>query len=85
MTPSPNPFQTLPPQRVLVTGGTGFIGAALVHQLLGAGHTVTALYEVVPAGGEVPQFAKVDELKYQRPEPAAEKSGIKKQFECRCY
>ncbi|MEI9896475.1 MAG: YfbK domain-containing protein [Chthoniobacter sp.] len=35
---------------------------------IGAGHTVTALYEVVPAGGEVPtQFAKTDELKYQVP------------------
>ena len=34
---------------------------------IGAGHTVTALYEVVPAGGDVPQFAKTVELKYQRP------------------
>ena len=33
---------------------------------LGAGHTVTALYEVVPAGTEVPRT--VDELRYQ-PEP----------------
>ncbi len=31
---------------------------------LGAGHTVTAIYEIVPAGVEVPG-AKVDELKYQ--------------------
>ena len=37
---------------------------------LGAGHTVTALYEVVPAGQEVPS-AEVGELKYQAPrEPA---------------
>ena len=34
---------------------------------LGAGHTVTALYEVVPAGGEVPR-GEVDALRYQ-PEP----------------
>lgn len=33
---------------------------------LGAGHTVTALYEVVPVGVEVPS-AGVDELRYQRP------------------
>ena len=33
---------------------------------LGAGHTVTALYEVVPAGSEVPG-ADVDALKYQKP------------------
>ncbi|MDE2975255.1 MAG: von Willebrand factor type A domain-containing protein [Gemmatimonadota bacterium] len=33
---------------------------------LGAGHTVTALYEVVPAGTDVPRT--VDELRY-RPEP----------------
>ena len=31
---------------------------------IGAGHTVTALYEVVPAGKAVPQ-GKVDALKYQ--------------------
>jgi Ca-activated chloride channel family protein len=33
---------------------------------IGAGHAVTALYEVVPAGVEVPG-APVDELRYQRP------------------
>ena len=40
---------------------------------IGAGHTVTALYELVPAGGEVPAAA-VDALKYQttvQPTPAA--------------
>jgi Ca-activated chloride channel homolog len=31
---------------------------------IGAGHTVTALYELVPAGGKVPG-ASVDDLKYQ--------------------
>jgi Ca-activated chloride channel family protein len=32
---------------------------------IGAGHSVTALYELVPAGGEVPNAA-VDPLKYQK-------------------
>jgi Ca-activated chloride channel family protein len=41
---------------------------------IGSGHTVTALYEVVPAGGEVPA-AKVEPLKYQeRLEPKKEVS-----------
>ncbi|MEZ0258618.1 MAG: von Willebrand factor type A domain-containing protein [Chthoniobacter sp.] len=31
---------------------------------IGAGHTVTALYEVVPAGKEMPPIATVDKLKY---------------------
>ncbi len=37
---------------------------------IGAGHTVTALYEVVPAGQALPGAggAPVDELKYQKPE-----------------
>jgi Ca-activated chloride channel family protein len=38
---------------------------------IGAGHTVTALYELVPAGGEAP-LSKVDELKYQRTGALAE-------------
>jgi Ca-activated chloride channel homolog len=33
---------------------------------LGSGHTVTALYEVIPAGVES-KFFNIDELKYQRP------------------
>lgn len=32
---------------------------------LGAGHTVTALYEVIPTGGEIPALSDVDSLKYQ--------------------
>lgn len=32
---------------------------------IGAGHTVTALYEVVPVGKEEPEIATVDTLKYQ--------------------
>jgi Ca-activated chloride channel family protein len=35
---------------------------------IGAGHTVTALYEVVPAGAAMPTAGSVDPLKYQVPE-----------------
>ena len=35
---------------------------------IGAGHTVTALYEIIPAGQRVPGAPSVDPLKYQRPE-----------------
>lgn len=33
---------------------------------IGAGHTVTALYELVPAGSDGPAAGKIDPLKYQR-------------------
>jgi len=40
---------------------------------IGAGHTVTALYEIVPAGRKVPDAGGVDALKYQQtPPPPAE-------------
>ncbi len=41
---------------------------------LGAGHTVTALYEVVPAGVDVPG-ADVDDLRFQRPMERTEASN----------
>jgi Ca-activated chloride channel family protein len=34
---------------------------------IGAGHAVTALYEIVPAGQKAPETKPVDELKYQKP------------------
>ncbi|MCP1386004.1 vWA domain-containing protein [Runella salmonicolor] len=34
---------------------------------MGSGHTVTALYEIIPAGVESAYLAKVDDLKYQKP------------------
>jgi Ca-activated chloride channel family protein len=34
---------------------------------IGAGHTVTAFYEIVPAGAEMPNLGGVDALKYQKP------------------
>jgi Ca-activated chloride channel family protein len=33
---------------------------------MGSGHTVTALYEIIPTGVESAYLAKVDELKYQK-------------------
>ena len=42
---------------------------------LGAGHTVTALYEVVPAGVEDDSLPAVDPLKYQKTAPAAAAPG----------
>lgn len=43
MTSKQNPFNTVPPQKVLVTGGTGFIGSELIRELLDASHEVTVL------------------------------------------
>jgi len=34
---------------------------------LGSGHTVTALYEIIPVGIVAPELQKVDDLKYQKP------------------
>ncbi len=42
---------------------------------IGAGHTVTALYEVIPAGEALPGTPSVDALKYQAPAPVSEKSA----------
>ena len=41
--PASNPFSEIPTQHLLVTGGTGFIGSALIAQLLTAGHQVVVL------------------------------------------
>ena len=39
---------------------------------IGAGHTVTALYEVVPVGQPLPNRPSVDALKYSEPSPAVD-------------
>ncbi len=44
---------------------------------LGAGGNVTALYEVVPAGTPEEGIPAVDELKYQKPRPAADAEASK--------
>ncbi len=42
---------------------------------IGAGHSVTALYEVVPAGVKAPAAGKIDKLKYQKPSLSAASSS----------
>lgn len=57
MTPTPPlsaPFFGRPPQRFLLTGGTGFIGQRLTAALLAAGHAVTVLSRRPPPAGTVP-------------------------------
>jgi Ca-activated chloride channel family protein len=44
---------------------------------IGSGHTVTALYEIVPTGVERPDTSGVDALKYQRPAgPSESRSSL---------
>lgn len=38
---------------------------------LGSGHTVTALYEIIPVGVSAPELKKTDGLKYQKPKEKA--------------
>ncbi len=37
---------------------------------MGSGHTVTALYEIIPVGVKAKEFSTVDDLKYQQTTPA---------------
>jgi Ca-activated chloride channel family protein len=46
---------------------------------LGAGHNVTGLYEVIPAGKDVP-FSQQDPLKYQRPSTVIPKNASRDLF-----
>jgi len=63
--------------RVFVTGATGFIGAAVVKELIGAGHAVTALArseekaEALRAKGIEPHLGNIDDLKSLRSAAAA--------------
>ncbi len=43
---------------------------------IGAGHTVTAFYEIVPAGMPQPNGGGVDPLKYQKPSPETEAPAV---------
>jgi len=44
---------------------------------LGSGHTVTALYEIIPVGIKATEFEKVDELRYKKAEKNNEKLSFK--------
>lgn len=59
--------------RVFITGGTGFIGSAVVQELLGAGHAVTALNRS-PERAENLRRLGVEPLagELEQPEPYAE-------------
>lgn len=46
---------------------------------LGSGHTVTALYEIIPVGAESSFIENVDELKYQKPSKE-KKSSLKNEI-----
>ena len=62
------------------TGGFTYFVLHIVHATfcieprnMGAGHTVTAFYEVIPVGGKNTYAGKVDELKYQKKEKVSVK------------
>ena len=48
---------------------------------LGAGHTVTALYEVVPAGMDVPRGGAAEPLRYQPGRGSGEAGGVPTAFD----
>jgi len=63
--------------RIFVTGATGFIGSAVVEELMGAGHTVTALArsevaaKALSAKGIQPHLGNLDDMQSLRSAAAA--------------
>jgi nucleoside-diphosphate-sugar epimerase len=66
---------SVPPLRVLVIGGTGFIGSRVVHQLAGEGHAVTVFHRGETAA-ELPQG--VHQLHGERAELPAHARAIER-------
>ncbi|UYO48378.1 NAD-dependent epimerase/dehydratase family protein [Rhodopseudomonas palustris] len=54
-------------QRVLITGGAGFIGSALARALVGAGHAVTIVDSLSPqVHGDVPSYQPLPGIQFVR-------------------